>query len=70
MDTEAVQDAAVDTASRIAKGYLNGTTRAQSYGILASTAGAGVVAGVTVTLYFVKKRYILEPKIIKVPRER
>jgi hypothetical protein len=69
MDTEAVQDAAVDTAQRIAKGYLNGTTKAQSYGILATVAVAGAVSGVAATMYFVKKRFILEPKMIKVPRE-
>lgn len=66
---EAVVDTAVETAQRIGKGWLNGTTRKQSYGILATVASLGAASGVGGTLYYIKKKFILQPKFVKVPRE-
>lgn len=67
--TEAVEEVVVETASRVAKGYLNGTTRSQAYGILAATALTGAASGVTGTLLFLKKRYVLQRRFVKIPRE-
>ena len=68
MKTEVVEEAVVDTTKRVAKGYLNGTTRGQAYGIIASTALAGAVSGVVGTLYFVRKHFILEKRYVKVEK--
>lgn len=70
MEPEVVVDAAVDTATRVAKGYLNGTTRNQAYGIIAATTVTGLVAGTVGTLTMLKRKYTFEPKFVKVPRER
>lgn len=59
-------DVAVDTVSRIGRGYLNGTTRSQAYGILFLTALSGAASGVAGTVYFIKKQYVLVPKKVKV----
>lgn len=66
MKNEAVVDTAVETAARIGKGYLNGTTRGQAYGILAVTALTGLASGVAATTYYVKSRFVLKPKLVKV----
>jgi len=63
------EEVVVNTATRIVKGYLNGTTRTQAYGILAATAVMGAASGVTGTLYFIRRKFVLQPKFVKVPRE-
>lgn len=62
MNPEAALDASVDTASRIGRGYLNGTTRSNGYGILLVTATLGAAAGVAGTVFYVKKNFVLLSK--------
>ena len=64
--SETVVDTAVEMGQRIGKGWLNGTTRKQSYQILAVTAGLGVISGVSGTTYYIKRKFNLVPKFKKV----
>lgn len=69
MTSKEVEDALVSGAHRVARGYLNGTTKSQAYGILTSMTLIGTATGVAATTYFIKKRYRLSRRFVKIPRE-
>jgi hypothetical protein len=62
-------EVAKETAVRVGRGYLNGTTRGQAYGILLVTATLSAVSGAGGMLYHLKKKYNFQPKTVKVPVE-
>jgi len=66
MKTDVVAEAAVETAERVAKGYLNGTTRKQAYQILAATGLGGMASGIVGTLYVIKRKFVLTRRFVKV----
>jgi len=69
MNTDSVEEAAVSIGRRIIKGHLNGTTRSQGYAILATMGILGAASGVSSTVYLFKRKFILQPKFVKIPRE-
>lgn len=58
---------AEETAVRVARGYLNGTTRGQAYGLLSATAAAGAVVGVVGTVVFFRRKFIMVRKGYEYP---
>lgn len=62
-------EVAKETAVRVGRGYLNGTTRGQAYGILLATAGLSAVSGAGGMWYHLRKKYRFEPKMVQVPVE-